>query len=55
MRKIKLIAVSAAAKETVLKNWNRNTFLPFHPGTIRYLKEKGVNVPKNLLPPEYKG
>ncbi|HYH42191.1 MAG TPA: TAXI family TRAP transporter solute-binding subunit [Burkholderiales bacterium] len=45
----------SAAKETVLQNWNRNTFLPFHPGTIRYLKEKGINVPKNLLPPEYKG
>jgi TRAP transporter TAXI family solute receptor len=45
----------AAAKETVLTNWNRNTFLPFHPGAVRYLKEKGINVPKNLLPPEYKG
>ena len=45
----------AAAKETVLQNWNRNTFLPFHPGAVRYFKEKGINVPKNLLPPEYKG
>ena len=45
----------AAAKETILQNWNRNTFLPFHPGTIRYLREKGINVPKNLLPAEYKG
>jgi TRAP transporter TAXI family solute receptor len=41
----------AAAKETVTENWNRNTFLPFHPGTVRYLKEKGIAVPKNLLPP----
>lgn len=45
----------AAAKETVLANWNRNTFLPFHPGAVRYLREKGISVPKNLLPPEYKG
>jgi TRAP transporter TAXI family solute receptor len=29
----------AAAKETVLANWTRNTFLPFHPGTIRYLRK----------------
>jgi uncharacterized protein len=50
-----LVKGHAAAKETVLQNWNRNTFLPFHPGTVRYLKEKGINVPKNLLPPEYKG
>jgi TRAP transporter TAXI family solute receptor len=45
----------AAAKETVLKNWDRNGFLPLHPGAIRYLKEKGINVPKQLIPPEYKG
>ena len=45
----------AAAKETLLENWTRNSFLPFHAGTVRYLKEKGVNVPKHLIPPEYKG
>jgi len=45
----------AASKETVVENWNRNTFLPFHPGTIRYFKEKGIAVPKNLQPPEFKG
>ena len=38
----------AAAKETVLANWDRNTFLPFHPGAVKYLKEKGINVPANL-------
>lgn len=40
----------AAAKETLTENWNRNTFLPFHPGTVRYFKEKGINIPKNLMP-----
>ena len=45
----------AAAKETVRENWTRNTFLPFHPGAIRYFREKGFNVPKHLIPPEYKG
>ncbi len=39
----------AAAKETVLKNWERNTFLPFHPGAVRYFKEKGINVPDKLV------
>jgi len=45
----------AAAKETLTENWNRNGFLPFHPGAIRYFREKGINIPKNLIPPEYKG
>jgi hypothetical protein len=39
----------AAAKETLVQNWNRNTFLPFHPGAVRYYKEKGINVPANLI------
>ncbi len=39
----------AAAKETLAQNWNRNTFLPFHPGAVRYYKEKGINIPANLV------
>jgi hypothetical protein len=39
----------AAAKETLAENWDRNTFLPFHPGAVRYYKEKGINIPANLV------
>jgi TRAP transporter TAXI family solute receptor len=39
----------AAAKETLVENWSRNTFLPFHPGAVRYLQEKGINVPAHLV------
>ncbi|MBM3599119.1 MAG: TAXI family TRAP transporter solute-binding subunit [Alphaproteobacteria bacterium] len=38
----------AAAVETVAKNWERNTFLPFHKGAVRYYKEKGFNIPSQL-------
>jgi TRAP transporter TAXI family solute receptor len=42
----------AAAKETVTENWDRNTFLPFHPGAVKYFQEKGIKVPDKLLPPK---
>jgi hypothetical protein len=29
------------------------TAQPFHPGVVKYLKEKGVDVPAALIPPEY--
>ena len=39
----------SAAVETVLKNWDKNTFLPFHPGAVKYFAEKGVKIPDNLV------
>jgi TRAP transporter TAXI family solute receptor len=38
----------AAAKETLIENWTKNTFLPFHPGAVKYYKEKGITIPANL-------
>lgn len=38
----------ASAKETLIQNWNRNVFLPFHPGAVKYYKEKGIKIPANL-------
>ena len=38
----------ASAKETVLANWDRNTFLPYHPGALKYFAEKGIEVPAHL-------
>jgi len=39
----------AAAKDTRVENWSRNTFLPFHPGAVRYYKEKGIDLPPQLV------
>lgn len=39
----------AAASETLAENWTKNTFLPFHPGAARYLREVGQAVPDNLV------
>ncbi len=38
----------ASAQETLIKNWDRNTFLPFHPGAVKYYKEKGITIPAKL-------
>lgn len=38
-----------AATETLAQNWDRNGFLPFHPGAVRYFREKGFKVPDKLI------
>ena len=39
----------AAGVETVLKNWDKNTFMPFHPGAVKYYAEKGIKLPDKLI------
>jgi hypothetical protein len=34
-----------AAKETIPANVDRDTFLPLHPGAVRYYREIGIDVP----------
>jgi uncharacterized protein len=38
-----------AGRQTVVQNWERNTFLPFHPGAVRYYKEQGITIPAKLI------
>jgi uncharacterized protein len=40
-----LVDAHPAAKETLPANVDRDTFLPFHPGALRYYHEIGVKVP----------
>lgn len=40
--------IHAAAKGTVIENWNNNSFLPYHKGAVRYYQEKGITIPANL-------
>lgn len=46
-------AYPSAANIDVLK-LTLQSKVPLHAGAVRYLKEKGVNVPENLIPTEYK-
>jgi uncharacterized protein len=43
-----LVDAHPAAKETLPANVDRDTFLPFHPGAVRYYREIGVAIPTAL-------
>ena len=45
-----MVRAHPAARETVAANAARNTFLPFHPGAVRYYKEKGIKLDPGALP-----
>ena len=38
------------ASDTIPKNVSKDTFLPLHPGAIRYYREIGISIPANLIP-----
>ncbi|RJX35447.1 MAG: TAXI family TRAP transporter solute-binding subunit [Desulfarculus sp.] len=42
--------VHSVLKDFSLKHALKGAYLPLHPGAYRYYKEKGVAVPKNLMP-----
>jgi TRAP transporter TAXI family solute receptor len=45
----RLVKIHSAARETIPQNVDKNTFLPFHPGAVRYYREMGINIPDKLL------
>jgi len=44
----RMTQIHSAAKSTLLENWDKNSFMPFHPGAVRYLEEQGITVPDEL-------
>jgi TRAP transporter TAXI family solute receptor len=46
----RLVKATSAASETVPQNAVKNTFLPFHPGAVRYYREIGIKIPDALVP-----
>ena len=47
-----LAKAHSAAKQTIPSNIDRNTFLPIHPGALRYYREIGISVPTIALEPD---
>ena len=46
----RLLKAHSSASETLPQNADKNTFLPFHPGAVRYYREIGTNIPDSLVP-----
>jgi TRAP transporter TAXI family solute receptor len=46
----RLVKAQIAAGETLAQNVEKNSFLPFHPGAVRYYRETGVSIPDSLVP-----
>jgi hypothetical protein len=45
-----LLKIHPSASYTTAENAVKYSPIPLHPGTIKYLKEKGIAVPANLMP-----
>jgi len=46
----RLVKATSTASDTLPKNVVKDTFLPFHPGAVRYYREIGINIPDALVP-----
>ncbi len=44
----RMVQIHSAAVETLQENWDKNGFLPYHPGAVRYFEENGITIPDNL-------
>lgn len=44
----RMVQVHAAAAETLPENYDKNTFLPFHPGAAKWFEENGYTIAENL-------
>jgi hypothetical protein len=45
-----LLKAHSTARETVAENVLKDTFLPLHPGALRYYREIGIKIPDALVP-----
>ncbi|MAC78145.1 MAG: C4-dicarboxylate ABC transporter substrate-binding protein [Rhodobacteraceae bacterium] len=47
-----MVATHASARETLLENVSKNTFMPYHPGAVKYYREQGIDLPDATIPSE---
>lgn len=50
----RMMEVHKAAAETLPEHYDKNSFMFFHPGAVKYFQEKGYEIDEDLIPPEMK-
>ncbi|MEQ8623266.1 MAG: TAXI family TRAP transporter solute-binding subunit [Thalassobaculaceae bacterium] len=45
----RLVGIHKAARSTLTSNWDKNTFMPWHPGAARWFNENGAEIPASLI------
>jgi len=45
----RMMEIHQASAETLPENWDKNTFLPWHPGAARWFRENGYDIPDELV------
>lgn len=45
----RMVGIHKAATATVPANWDKNTFMPWHPGAARWFNENGAKIPASLI------
>jgi TRAP transporter TAXI family solute receptor len=49
-----LVAATRAAEETQMRFITKNTFVPMHPGAIKFFEDNGIDIPSRLYPPGFR-
>ncbi|GGX42873.1 C4-dicarboxylate ABC transporter substrate-binding protein [Tateyamaria omphalii] len=44
----KMVEIHKSAVETLPENFDKNTFIPWHPGAVRWFEENGFDIPDEL-------
>ncbi|MEM7443611.1 MAG: TAXI family TRAP transporter solute-binding subunit [Pseudomonadota bacterium] len=44
----RMLSIHGAARQTLPEHFDKNTFLPFHPGAVRWFEEHGYEIPEEL-------
>ncbi|WP_026960671.1 TAXI family TRAP transporter solute-binding subunit [Aliagarivorans taiwanensis] len=45
----RMVKAHKAARSTLVENWDKNNFMPWHPGAARWFNENGASIPSDLI------